>query len=62
MPVITIAGNDGISLEKKREMIKNVSEVVAEAYDLPIDEITVLFQAYPKESIGVAGELLSERK
>ena len=61
MPVITIAGNDGISVEKKREMVKNVSEVVAEAYDLPVDAITVLVQAYPKESIGVAGELLSDR-
>ncbi len=30
MPVITIGGNDGISIEKKREMIKKVSEVVAE--------------------------------
>lgn len=62
MPVITIAGNDGISIDKKREMVKKVSEVVAEAYDLPIDAITVLVQAYPKESIGVAGELLSDRK
>lgn len=61
MPVITIAGNDGISLDKKRKMIKEVSKVVADAYDLPIDAITVLVQAYPKESIGVAGELLSER-
>lgn len=62
MPVITIAGNEGISTEKKREMIKNVSEIVAEAYDLPIEAITVLVQAYPKESIGVAGELLSDRE
>ena len=31
MPVVTIAGNDGISVEKKREMVKKVSEVVAEA-------------------------------
>ncbi|WP_296878508.1 4-oxalocrotonate tautomerase DmpI [uncultured Methanobrevibacter sp.] len=62
MPVITIAGNDGISVEKKREMVKNVSKVVADAYDLPIKAITVLVQAYPKESIGVAGELLSDRK
>jgi 4-oxalocrotonate tautomerase len=62
MPVITIAGNDGISVEKKREMVKEVSEVVAKAYDLPVDAITVLVQAYPKESIGVAGELLSDRK
>ncbi len=62
MPVITIGGNDGITLEKKREMVKKVSEVVAEAYDLPIDAITVLVQGYAKENIGVAGELLSERK
>ncbi len=62
MPVITIGGNDGITLEKKREMVKKVSEVVAEAYDLPIDAITVLVQGYAKEDIGVAGELLSERK
>ena len=52
MPLITIAGNDGISVEKKREMVKKVSEVVAEAYGLPVDAITVLIQAYPKESIG----------
>ena len=62
MPVITIAGNDGISTEKKREMVKNVSQVVADAYDLPIEAITVLVQAYPKESIGVAGELLSDKE
>ena len=62
MPVITIAGNDGISVEKKREMVKNVSKVVADAYDLPIEAITVLVQAYEKESSGVAGELLSDRE
>ena len=62
MPVITIGGNNTITLEKKREMVKKVSEVVAEAYDLPIEAITVLVQAYQKESIGVAGELLSDRE
>ena len=62
MPVITIAGNDVISIEKKREMVKKVSQTVAEAYDLPIEAITVLVQAYQKESIGVAGELLSDRE
>ena len=29
MPVITIAGNDTISVEDKREMVKKVSEIVA---------------------------------
>ncbi len=62
MPVITIAGNDGISIENKREMVKKVSEIVADAYDLPIEAITVLVEAFPKESIGVAGELLSDKE
>ena len=62
MPVITIAGNDTISVEDKREMVNKVSEIVAESYGLPIEAITVLVQAYPKENIGVAGELLSDRK
>ena len=62
MPVITIGGNNTISLEKKREMVKKVSEVVAEAYDLPIEAITVLVQGYAKEDIGVAGGLLSDRE
>lgn len=62
MPVITIAGNDTITLDKKREMVKKVSEVVSEAYDLPIGAITVLVQPYAKEDIGVAGELLSEKE
>ena len=62
MPVINIAGNNSISTEKKREMVKKVSEVVAEAYDLPIDAITVLVQGFEFEDIGVAGELLSDKK
>ena len=62
MPVITIAGNDGITKENKAKMVKEVSEIVAEAYGLPIDAITVLVQAYEKESIGVAGELLSDKE
>ena len=61
MPVITIAGNDGISIEKKREMIEKVSKIVSESYDLPIEAITVLVQSYNTENIGVAGKLLSDR-
>ena len=62
MPVITIAGNSTITLENKREMVKKVSEVVAEAYGLPVDEITVLVQGYNFDDIGVAGKLLSDKQ
>ena len=62
MPVITIAGNNGITLENKREMVKKVSEIVAEAYELPVEAITVLIEGYDKEDIGITGELLSDRE
>ena len=52
MPVVTIVGNPNISVENRREMVKKV----------PIEAITVLVEALPPESIGVAGELLSDRK
>ncbi|MDO5814178.1 MAG: tautomerase family protein [Methanobrevibacter sp.] len=62
MPVIQIAGNNGISIEKKREMVKKVSEIVADAYDLPIETITVLVSGFDPDDIGSAGQLLSDRK
>ncbi|WP_407421080.1 hypothetical protein [Methanobrevibacter sp.] len=36
-------------------MVKNVSEAVAKAYELPVDAITVLVQVFAKESIGEVG-------
>ena len=62
MPVIQIAGNNGISIEKKREMVKKVSEIVADAYDLPIETITVLVTGFDPDDIGAAGKLLSDRE
>ena len=59
MPVITIAGNPGISKENKEKMIKEVSQIVADAYVLPTSTITVLIQAYSRDDIGVGGEMLS---
>ena len=59
MTVITIAGNQGISKERKEKMIKEVSKIVADAYDLPISTTTVLIQAYARDDIGVGGEILS---
>ena len=62
MPVVKIIGNPNITVESKREMVKKVSETVAKAYNLPIEAITVLVEALPPESIGVAGELLIDKK
>ena len=62
MPVITIAGNENIDIDKKREMVEDVSKIVSKEYDLPIEAITVLIQEYPFENVGTAGELLIDKK
>jgi 4-oxalocrotonate tautomerase len=61
MPVVTIYGNEGISTEKKREMVNKITKTVAEAYDLPEQAITILITEIPHENVGVGGELLSDR-
>ena len=62
MPVIKIDGNNTISLDKKKEMVEKISEIVAESYDLPVESITVLVTGYEFDDIGVGGKLLSEKK
>ncbi|MDO5850680.1 MAG: 2-hydroxymuconate tautomerase family protein [Methanobacteriaceae archaeon] len=60
MPVVTIAGNVGISEEKLREMVEEVTKSVAKAYDLPESTITILVQEYPANHVGAGGKLLSD--
>ena len=62
MPVVRISGNPNISVDTKREMVKKVSEIVAESYNLPIETITVLIEAFEREDIGAGGKLLIDRK
>ena len=61
MPVVTIAGNDGINKNKKEKMVKELTKIVADAYELPESAITILIQNYSPENIGVSGKLLSDK-
>ena len=60
MPIITIAAR-ALPLERKRELVQQVTSVVQAAYELPAETITVLINEYPSENIGVAGQLLIDR-
>ncbi|KZX16766.1 4-oxalocrotonate tautomerase [Methanobrevibacter cuticularis] len=59
MPVIIVESNK-ISLDKKREYVKALTKITAEAYDLPESTVTVLIKELKDENIGVSGQLLSE--
>jgi len=60
MPIVTIQAR-ALPVEKKRDLVAKVTDVVEDAYQLPREAITVLIQEYPAENIGVAGQLISDR-
>ncbi|MGL4669103.1 MAG: 4-oxalocrotonate tautomerase DmpI [Methanobacteriaceae archaeon] len=57
MPVIKIDGNK-IDIEKKRELVKRITEVASEIYELPEGAITILINEFEPEDVGLAGKLL----
>jgi len=61
MPVIIVESNK-ISLDKKREYIKQLTKITAEAYDLPESTVTILIKEIKSDNVGVGGVLLSERE
>jgi 4-oxalocrotonate tautomerase len=60
MPVVTVEASKKLSKETKKEMIENVSEVVANEYGLPIRTITMIIRENLPENIGVAGKPVFE--
>lgn len=60
MPVVTVEASKNLSKETKKEMIEKVSQVVADAYELPIQTITMIIRENIPENIGVAGKPVSE--
>ena len=61
MPIVNIHARP-LPLEKKRELVAQVTDLVCEAYQMPPETVTVLIHEHPKENIGVAGRLVSDRE
>lgn len=59
MPVITIEGPE-TDKETKKEIIENLSKIVADKYEFPIESITVLIHENSLDNIGNGGKQLSE--
>ena len=56
MPIITINILSGRSAEKKRRLIREVSEAAARSLEVPIGTVRVLIQEVAPEHWGVGGE------
>lgn len=55
MPIVTIQLLKGRDKEKRKELIKNVTDAVTNTLDVPVDSVRVLLNEIENENFGVAG-------
>lgn len=60
MPLVMVQG-PALPVEKKRELVAGITDVMAEVYQLAPQIITVLIHENPPENVGVGGRLLIDR-
>ncbi len=62
MPVITIEGPPINDLNKRRDLVANLTKVATEAYNMPKEKIIILIRENSPDQVAVAGELISDRR
>jgi len=61
MPLIQINIVEGRSPEKKERLIREVSNLVAEVLEAPVENVRVMIQEMSPEHWGIAGESVKKR-
>ena len=61
MPVISMEGPAIPDLDKKRKLVRQVTEAAAEAYGLPAASIIILLKENKADNVSVGGQLISDR-
>ena len=62
MPFIQITMIEGRAPEKKERLIREVSDLVSDVLDAPIQSVRVMIQEIPAEHWGIAGESVKKRR
>jgi 4-oxalocrotonate tautomerase len=62
MPTITVEGPVLANLDKKRELVRGMTDVAARVYGIPAQAMVVLIRENPPENVGIGGELLADRR
>ena len=62
MPNITIEGPKIEEIEKKRTLVKEITDAAVKFYGLPKEIIVVLIKDNAPENVGVGGQLISDKK
>ncbi len=59
MPIIHVYGFER-PVEKKRQIVRSITEATCEAYDVPPETVTVYIFDVPKENAAHSGELVHD--
>ncbi len=62
MPQITVEGPEITDLEKRRSLVRALTDAAAKAYGLSRRAITVLLKVNRPDHVAIGGELLSDRQ
>lgn len=62
MPFIQINILEGRTPEKKERLICEVSDLVSEVLEAPIESVRVMINEMPAEHWGIAGESVAKRR
>ena len=62
MPDISIEGPIIKDIDKKKILVREMTDAAVKAYGLPRETIVVLIKENPPENVGVGGQLLIDRR
>lgn len=55
MPIVHVHMMEGRTVEQKEAVIREVSDAISRAVDVPLDRVRVLIMELPKSHWGIAG-------
>jgi len=61
MPTATFDGPPVQDVDRKRALVKEVTDAMEKYYGLPREAFTVVIKENPHENVGVCGELVCDR-
>lgn len=62
MPLVTMRIMEGRDINKKRNMVKKVTEAICETLDCPEDAVRISIEEMAAENYSIGGTLIADKK
>lgn len=62
MPIATVEGPKIADVQAKRTLVREITDALEKAYELPREVYVVLIKENPPENVGAGGQLILDKK